>query len=280
MYNEKKDVSEEKMDKLTKAQRISLITKVLVDHPFRMYTLQYFSEKFQCAKSTLSEDINLIEEALRKKDEGEIISVSGAAGGVYYAAYLKYEQIEKVKQLICKKLNDYNRVIPGGFVYMNDLFFDSLMLKKMARCILTKYKEHRIDYIVTIETKGIPLAMAIANELNIPVAVIRKSARLSEGTTLQMNYVTGSSKSIRTMAMPIRSIQRNANILLVDDFMKAGGTAKGMADLMSEFEVNIIGIAVVLATKEPKRKLIKDYYTLVEFDGVDEAKKLIKINPA
>lgn len=280
VYNEKKDVSEEKMDKLTKAQRISLITKILVDHPFHMYTLQYFSEKFQCAKSTLSEDINLIEAVLRKNDEGEIISVSGAAGGIYYAAYMKPEQVEKVKQLICQKLNDYRRVIPGGFVYMNDLFFDPKMLKKMAECIITKYKEHRIDYVVTIETKGIPLAMAIANERGIPVAVIRKSARLSEGTTMQMNYVTGSSKSIKTMAMPIRSIQRKSNILLVDDFMKAGGTAKGMADLMSEFEANIVGVAVVLATKDPKQKLIKDYYTLVEYDGVDETKKTVKIIPA
>ncbi len=150
----------------------------------------------------------------------------------------------------------------------------------MARCIITKYREHQIDYVVTIETKGIPLAMAIANELNIPVAVVRKSARLSEGTTMQMNYVTGSSRSIKTMAMPIRSIQRKSNILLVDDFMKAGGTAKGMADLMSEFEANIIGVAVVLATKEPKEKLIKNYYTLVEYDGVDEDKREIKINPA
>ncbi len=268
------------MKKLSKAQRMSLITKILVDHPFRLYTLHYFAEKFQCAKSTLCEDINGIEETLRYNDEGEIISVSGAAGGVYFAAYMTQEKMLKVKQHICRKLNDYQRVIPGGFVYMNDIFFDSEMLKQMARCILTKYREEPLDYIVTIETKGIPLAMAIAHERNIPVAVIRKSARLSEGTTMQMNYVTGSSKNIKTMAMPIRSIKRKSNILLVDDFMKAGGTAKGMADLMSEFEVNLVGVAVVLATKEPQEKLIENYYTLVEYDGVDEITKTIKINPA
>ncbi len=268
------------MKKISKAQRLSLITKILVEHPFKLYTLQYFSERFDCAKSTLSEDITVIQETIQSMDEGTIISVSGASGGIYYAPYLTETQIEAVKQEICDQLNDYSRVIPGGYVYMNDLFFDPRMLKKMARCIVTKYKEERIDYVVTIETKGIPLAMSIAHELNIPVAVVRKSARLSEGTTMQMNYVTGSSKSIRTMAMPIRSIKRESNILLVDDFMKAGGTAKGIVDLMKEFDAHIVGVAVVLATKHPKDKLIKEYYTLVDYDGVDDETHSIRIAPS
>jgi len=268
------------MKKLSKSQRLSLITKILVDNPFKLYTLHYFSDMFNCAKSTLSEDITAIEESLRAMEQGKIVSVSGAAGGVYFAPYYTESQIEEVKREICEQLNDYGRVIPGGYVYMNDLFFDPGMLKKMARCIVTYFKDKHIDYIVTIETKGIPLALSIARELNIPLAVIRKQARLSEGTTIQMNYVTGSSKSIKTMSMPIRSIKREASILLVDDFMKAGGTAKGIMDLVSEFDAKVVGVAVVLATKEPKEKLVKEYYTLVEYEGVDEQAKKINIQPS
>lgn len=268
------------MKKFSKAQRLSLITKILVDNPFKLFTLHYFSDRFDCAKSTLSEDITSIEEVLHSEQEGSIISVSGAAGGIYYAPYYTKEQIEDTKREICLRLNDYKRVIPGEFVYMNDLFFDPVMLKKMARCIVTRYKESKIDYVVTIETKGIPLALSIAKELNVPIAVIRKSARLSEGTTIQMNYMTGSSRTIKTMAMPMRSIKRGSSILLVDDFMKAGGTAKGIKDLMFEFDAKVVGVAVVLATKEPQEKLITDYYTLVEFEGVDTIEKCVRINPS
>ena len=94
-----------------------------------------------------------------------------------------------------------------------------------------------------------------------------------------MNYVTGSAKSIKTMALPIKSIQRGAKILFVDDFMKAGGTAKGIIDLMKEFDVEVVGAAVVMATKEPIKKLIQDYFALVEFQGVDEEIKDINILP-
>ena len=268
------------MKKISKSQRLSIITKILVDNPFKLFTLNFFSDKFDCAKSTLSEDITSIEEVFTLMDEGSIISVAGAAGGIYFAPYYTKEQIEAVKIDICHRLNNYSRVIPGGFVYMNDLFFDPTMLKKMACCIVTEFKNKQIDYVVTIETKGIPLAMSIAQVLNIPVALIRKSARLSEGTTIQMNYVTGSQRSIKTMAMPIRSLKRGSNLLLVDDFMKAGGTAKGIKDLVKEFDANVVGVAVVLATKEPKEKLISDYYTLVEFDGVDDVSELIRIKPS
>ncbi|MBN2221075.1 MAG: pur operon repressor [Vallitaleaceae bacterium] len=266
--------------KLTKAQRLSMLTKILVDHPFTIYTLQHFTEIFDCAKSTLSEDIASIEEALKEMEEGEIISVAGAAGGLYYAPYYTQRQIQEVKFDICRRLNDYSRVIPGGFVYMNDLFFDPRLLKKMSHCIVTHYRDCQIDYVVTIETKGIPLAMSIANDLSIPVAVVRKSAKLSEGTTLQLNYLTGSSKTIKNMSMPIRSLKRGSSVLIVDDFMKAGGTAKGIVDLLNEFECKIVGIAVVLSAEEPNKKLIDEYFTLVRFDGIDEEKQQIMIRPS
>jgi purine operon repressor len=162
---------------------------------------------------------------------------------------------------------------------MNDIFYNPQILQKIAKCIVTKYAKDKVDYIVTIETKGIPLAMNIARLLNKPIIVVRKSARLTEGTTIQMNYVTGSSKAIKTMALPIRSIEKGSKVLFVDDFMKAGGTAKGIIDLMKEFETEVVGVAVVMATTEPKDKLINDYYSLLQFKGIDEINKIINIFP-
>lgn len=265
--------------KISKAERLAIITQTLVEHPSQIFTLQYFSDTLFCAKSTLSEDIDIIEKLFKSEGLGEIVSVSGAAGGIYYAPTLTQLQIEAVQAEICKTLADYSRVIPGGFVYMTDIFYDPVILRKIARCIVTKFRNESIDYVVTIETKGIPLAIIIAQLLNRPISVVRKAARLSEGTTMQMNYLTGSSKSIGTMSLPMRSIKRGARILLVDDFMKAGGTAKGIIDLMKEFEATVVGVAVVLAAKSPEKKLIKDYYTLVEFQSIDEETETIHVVP-
>lgn len=266
--------------KYTKTERISLITRILVENPSKIYTLQYFSDMLNCAKSTLSDDVKMIEEIFEEEQFGTIKSISGAAGGIYYFPQLSNEQIDNITTELCNTLKEKKRIITGGYLYMNDIFYNPSILQKIAKCIVNKYENEDINYVVTIETKGIPLAMTIAQLLNKPIIVVRKSARLTEGTTIQMNYVTGSSKSIKTMALPIRSIEKGSRVLFVDDFMKAGGTAKGIIDLMKEFETQVVGVAVVMATKKPENKVIDNYYSLLQFEGIDENKKLIKIYPS
>ncbi|MCT4597530.1 MAG: pur operon repressor [Vallitalea sp.] len=263
--------------KINKTDRMAVITKILVENPKKIFTLNYFSEILNSAKSTLSEDIDVIENVFSEFELGEINSISGAAGGIYYNPKLTDSQIDNICDELCDLINDKSRIIPGGYVYMNDIFYNPNILQKIAKSLANPYLDKKIDYVVTIETKGIPLAIMTANILNIPMIVVRKKARLTEGTTIQMNYLTGSSKRINTMALPKRSIPKGAKVLFVDDFMKAGGTAKGVNDLMSEFEAEVVGIAVVMSTKEPEQKIINNYYSLLEFDGIDEKEEKINI---
>jgi purine operon repressor len=121
--------------------------------------------------------------------------------------------------------------------------------------------------------------MTIGRLLNKPVVIIRKSARLTEGTTIQMNYMASSTKAFKTMALPLKSIQRESRVLFVDDFMKAGGTAKGVFDLLKELDIEVIAKAFVMATKEPKQKLIDNYYALVELEDIDVKNQTISIYP-
>lgn len=266
-------------NKLNKAERLSYITKILVENPSKVFTLQYFSEILDCAKSTLSEDVDVIGKLLKSTNQGEIYSLAGASGGVYYAPTFTKEQMEDEKIELCKNLNDKKRIITGGYLYMNDIFYDPRKLKKIARAMVTSFLHQEIDYVVTIETKGIPLATVLAGMLNKPIIIVRKSARLTEGPTIQMNYLAGSSRTIKTMALPIRALERGSKVLFVDDFMKAGGTAKGVIDLMKEFDVKVVGVSVVMATKEPVKKLVENYYSLIELEDIDEERKTIKIYP-
>lgn len=266
-------------NKLNKAERLSYITKTLVAHPSKVFTLQYFSDLLECAKSTLSEDVDTISKLLKSTELGKIKSISGASGGVYFSPTLTEEQIDNEKEELCRILHDKKRIITGGYLYTNDIFYDPNRLKKIARVMLSIFQNHEFDYVVTIETKGIPLATILADMFNKPIIVVRKSARLTEGPTIQMNYLAGSTKTIKTMALPIRALERGSKALFVDDFMKAGGTAKGVIDLMKEFEVEVVGVSVVLATKEPVKKLVENYYALVELESIDEDNRVINIYP-
>ena len=59
---------------------------------------------------------------------------------------------------------------------------------------------------MTVATKGIPLAYAVANYLNVPVVIVRRDSKVTEGSTVSINYVSGSSKRIQTMVFSKRSL--------------------------------------------------------------------------
>lgn len=267
------------MGKISKNKRIGVITQMLTQNPGVIFSLNYFSELFNCAKSTLSEDIDILESFYKEYNLGEIISIAGAAGGIIYQPRITNEKIQAFAGSLCTKIKESSRIIPGGYIYLNDIFYDPSIVYDIGRILANPFYDKNIDYIVTIETKGIPLAFMTAKILNKPVVVVRKSARLTEGTNIQMNYITGSSKTIKTMSLTKRAIQKKSNVLFIDDFMKAGGTAKGIIDLMEEFEAKVVGIGVVLTTKQPENKLIKDYYSLLELVDVDEKLQKINIKP-
>ena len=57
----------------------------------------------------------------------------------------------------------------------------------------------------------------------------------------------------------------------MDDFLKGGGTAKGMVDLMREFGVEVIGQAFVMSTAKPLKKRITGEKSLMVLDMDTEA---------
>ena len=68
--------------------------------------------------------------------------------------------------------------------------------------------------------------------------------------------------------------------LIVDDFMRAGGTARGMVDMMREFAVTVVGVCVLVSTQEPSKKRLEGVKSLLVMDGVDESSGTAAIRPA
>ena len=83
-----------------------------------------------------------------------------------------------------KKLLNYSRkerLLPGGYLFLSDLVGNPSLLNKVGKLIASIYMEEDLDAVVTIATKGISLANAVANVLNLPVVVIRKDNKVTEG---------------------------------------------------------------------------------------------------
>ena len=90
--------------------------------------------------------------------------------------------------------------------------------------IARQYIDKQIDAVMTVATKGVPIAQSVASYLNVPFVIVRRDSKITEGSTVSVNYVSGSSERIEKMELSKRSLKRGSHVLVVDDFMKGGGT--------------------------------------------------------
>ena len=84
-----------------------------------------------------------------------------------------------------------------------------------------------IDVMMTVETKGIPLAYATAHVPEPAGGDRAPRQQGTEGSAVSINYVSGSTKRIQTMSLARRALKEESRVLIIDDFMKAGGTIQG-----------------------------------------------------
>jgi purine operon repressor len=268
------------VDKIKRNERIGAMIKILSSTPNKSYTLTHFSELFGSAKSTISEDIDIARETLEKYGLGTLKTVAGASGGVLYVPQPEpAESLLFVKRL-CMQLEDPGRILPGGFLYMLDMLSDPTAVSRMAEILSMWYANEQPDFVLTVETKGIPVALMTAKYLGVPLIIARRDAKITDGSVVTINYVSGSAHRIQTMSLPKRYIREGQRALIVDDFMKGGGTAKGLVDMMREFNVDVVGTAVVMATVEPPAKLVGDYKSLMTLRGVDESSRSVDVQPS
>lgn len=68
-------------------------------------------------------------------------------------------------------------------------------------------------------------------------------------------------------------------MLVVDDFMKGGGTVNGMKSLIEEFEAELVGITVFAESKFKGQRAIEDYTSLLYVEDVDTRTKTINVVP-
>ncbi len=266
-------------EKVRRVERMVALTKMLVDRPNELIPLGYFCDFFGIAKSTLSEDLLALKQSLRHFELGALETVSGAAGGVRFIPYRREERADKVLEKVARRLSEPDRIIAGGFLYMSDVLYDWHTAAQLGEIFMTRFCEKEPDYIMTVETKGIPLAVMVARAFNKPLVIARRDSRVTEGSAISINYVTGSAKRIQTMSLTKRAIPTKSKVLIIDDFMKAGGTAKGMMELVRELDGEVVGVGVLLATEEPSPKLVENYESLFILHHVDEERQRVEITP-
>ena len=118
-------------------------------------------------------------------------------------------------------------------------FRDVTTLYKSAKCMKIMvdelyeiYKDKGITKIVGIESRGFIMAAALATKLECGVVLARKPNKLPS-TTIKESF--SKEYGVDTVEMHIDSIDENDVVLIHDDLLATGGTAKAVWKLVNHF---------------------------------------------
>jgi purine operon repressor len=263
--------------KWKRSERLVDMTHYLLEHPHQLIPLTYFSDLYQSAKSSISEDLGIVKETFEEKGIGLLKTVPGASGGVKYVPKLRDAEVRQVMEELIAELSQSDRLLPGGYLYMTDVLGNPQMMNRVGKVFASAFAGEKIDAIMTVATKGIPIAHAIARHLNVPVVIVRRDSKVTEGSTVSINYVSGSTRRIQTMVLSKRSMKSGQRVLITDDFMKVGGTMNGMKNLLEEFDCTLAGVAVLVESEHQDEMLVEKYLSLVKLAQVSEKDRTIAL---
>ena len=125
------------------------------------------------------------------------------------------------------------------------------------------------DKIAAIESRGFVFSSAVSYNLSKPLILMRKKNKLpAEKYSVDFELEYGKS----TLEIHKDSIKPEENIIIIDDLIATGGTAKAAAELVKKSEGNVAGFVFVINLFDlGGNKLLKDQnyktFSLINFPG-------------
>ena len=150
-----------------------------------------------------------------------------------------------------------DRILEDGIIINNDILkvdsflnhqIDVSLTRALAKEIAELYKGLDINKILTIETSGLPLSFAVAEEMgDLPLVFGKKSKSLIVGNDVYKAEIKSFTRNINsTVTVAQKYLKPSDTVLIVDDFLAEGNASLGLLDLCNQAGAKVVGVAVAI----------------------------------
>ena len=154
-----------------------------------------------------------------------------------------------------------------GIVFkdITPLLADELAFSTVIDLIVVHFGRGNVDKVAGIEARGFILASPVAYHFGAGFVPVRKKDKLpwqTESAEYELEYGTA------TLEVHKDAVRPGERVLVVDDVLATGGTAKATADLVERIGGKVVGIACLIELTFLKgRDRLEGYelFTLLEY---------------
>jgi len=158
------------------------------------------------------------------------------------------------EKLLRKMVSDQVRVAPDGAYDLSRAAFDVGLLRQIAKVVYSEFGPSQVHKVLTMEVDGVPLAVEVADEFNVNVA-IAKSERDQGIEDFYEQRIVYSPDSVKFLYLPKNSIKKGEHVLIVDDFIQSGITIDALVKLAEKARARVVGIFTIASMDQSLPKL-------------------------
>jgi adenine phosphoribosyltransferase len=148
------------------------------------------------------------------------------------------------------------------FYDVTTLLRDAEGFKLAIDAMAEPYHGKGISLVVGIESRGFILGAAVADRIGAGFVPVRKVGKLPH-TTVRVSYAL--EYGTDSLEMHSDAIDKGQKVLIVDDLLATGGTARATADLVRGLggDVHAIAVLIELAGLNGRAKLAEEHVRAV-----------------
>jgi adenine phosphoribosyltransferase len=142
------------------------------------------------------------------------------------------------------------RVIPDWpsqgvtFQDLTGVLADSQGLREITEELAAPFANQKIDVVAGMEARGFIVGAAVARQLDVGFIALRKAGKLPgivHSATYALEYGTA------TLQVHQEDVKPGTRVLIIDDVLATGGTAKAAAQLIESGGAEVVGFGFILA---------------------------------
>ena len=155
---------------------------------------------------------------------------------------------------------------PGILFYdITPLLEDAEYFRAVNDELAKPFLGQRIDKVIAIDARGFLLAPGVAYQLNAGVCLVRKKGKLPHKTVSREYALEYGSNTIEIHE---DTIKPNERVLIIDDVLATGGTARAAVDLVKQLSGEVVGLGFLIELEKLKgrEKLPKlNVFSLIKY---------------
>lgn len=165
---------------------------------------------------------------------------------------------------LCRDIPDFPK---KGILFkdITPMLQNGKSFREIVDRISDRYRDKKIDTVVSIEARGFIIGPAVAYKLGAGVVPVRKKGKLPwrcYQATYSLEYGTD------TLEIHQDAIRPGDRILIFDDLLATGGTVNAVSELVKKMGGEIIELAFMIELEDLKgREKLKDYpvFSLIKY---------------